>query len=120
LCENRHCFDIAKSGYVNLILSNKSLHGDDKEMITARRTFLNSRYEDDREDNAITLRTTGTDETAYYVLRTHNEDVRKVTGGTAEKLEDSAWLIRAEQSEVRITLGASDQRYYYEKGAKNE
>ncbi len=42
LCENRHCFDIAKSGYVNLILSNKSLHGDDKEMITARRTFLNS------------------------------------------------------------------------------
>ena len=61
-----------------------------------------------------------TDETAYYVLRTHNEDVRKVTGGTAEKLEDSAWLIRAEQSEVRITLGASDQRYYYEKGAKNE
>ena len=42
MCENRHCFDIAKSGYVNLILSNKSLHGDDKEMITARRTFLNS------------------------------------------------------------------------------
>ena len=36
------------------------------------------------------------------------------------ELEDSAWLIRAEQSEVRITLGASDQRYYYEKGAKNE
>ena len=31
---------------------------------------------------------TGTDETAYYVLRTHNEDVRKVTGGTAEKLEE--------------------------------
>ena len=84
------------------------------------RTFLNSRYEDEREDNTITLKTTGTDAAAYYVLRTHNETVRKVTGGTAEKLEDSAWLIRAEQSEVTITLGSADQRYYYEKGAKNK
>ena len=84
------------------------------------RTFLNSCYEDERKDNTITLKTTGTGETAYYVLRTHNETVTKVTGGTAEKLEDSAWLIRAEKSEVTITLGSSDQRYYYEKGAKSE
>ena len=46
--------------------------------------------------------------------------VEKVTGGTAEQLEDSAWLIRAEKSEVTITLGAADHRYYYEKGAKNK
>ena len=44
----------------------------------------------------------------------------KLQAEQQKKLEDSAWLIRAEQSEVRITLGASDQRYYYEKGAKNE
>ena len=116
--------NIGKEFAANLSTYWKLLSGSDgttvSECDTRIRTFLNSRYEDDREDNAITLRTTGTDETAYYVLRTHNEDVRKVTGGTAEKLEDSAWLIRAEQSEVRITLGASDQRYYYEKGAKNE
>lgn len=42
LCENNHCFDIARSGYVNLILSNKSLHGDDKKMILARNAFLNA------------------------------------------------------------------------------
>ena len=116
--------NIGKEFAANLSTYWKLFSGFDgttvSECDTRIRTFLNSRYEDDREDNAITLRTTGTDETAYYVLRTHNEDVRKVTGGTAEKLEDSAWLIRAEQSEVRITLGASDQRYYYEKGAKNE
>lgn len=84
------------------------------------RTFLNSRYEDGREGNIITLKATGTDETASYVLRTHNETVKKVVGGTAERLEDSAWLIRAEKSEVTITLGAADQRYYYEKGADKE
>ena len=116
--------NIGKEFAANLSTYWKLFSGFDgttvSECDTRIRTFLNSRYEDDREDNAITLRTTGTDETAYYVLRTHNEDVRKVTGGTAEKLEDSVWLIRAEQSEVRITLGASDQRYYYEKGAKNE
>lgn len=84
------------------------------------RTFLNSRYADEREDDTITLKTTGTEETAYYIIRTHNESVQKVIGGTAEKLEDSAWLIRAEESEVTIILGASDHRYYYEKGAKTK
>lgn len=42
ICSSGHCFDIAKSGYVNLILSNKSLHGDDREMIRARHAFLSS------------------------------------------------------------------------------
>ena len=106
--------NIGKEFAANLSTYWKLFSGFDgttvSECDTRIRTFLNSRYEDDREDNAITLRTTGTDETAYYVLRTHNEDVRKVTGGTAEKLEDSAWLIRAEQSEVRITINGITMR----------
>ena len=37
VCENRHCFDIAKSGYVNF----SSTHGgDSKEAVLARREFL--------------------------------------------------------------------------------
>ncbi len=42
-CENNHTFDIAKEGYVNLLPVNKknSLNpGDNPEMITARRSFL--------------------------------------------------------------------------------
>ena len=39
LCENRHCFDRAKQGYVNLLTSGGS-HGDNREMIRARRDFL--------------------------------------------------------------------------------
>ena len=45
-CENNHCFDFAKEGYVNLLLSGKSGddRGDNKEMARSRRDFLNSGY----------------------------------------------------------------------------
>lgn len=44
-CVKRHSFDLAKQGYVNLlpVQNKKSLHpGDTKEMLLARREFLNS------------------------------------------------------------------------------
>lgn len=42
LCQSNHCYDVASQGYVNLILGSKntSKHGDNKEMIIARRAFL--------------------------------------------------------------------------------
>lgn len=40
LCENRHTFDYAKSGYLNLYLSSRSAHGDNREMVRARTAFL--------------------------------------------------------------------------------
>lgn len=44
-CENHHQFDQAKSGYINLYLTNKSKHhGDNKEMINARTSFLSKDY----------------------------------------------------------------------------
>ena len=45
-CENNHCFDFAKEGYVNLLLSGKSGDdkGDNKEMARSRRDFLNKGY----------------------------------------------------------------------------
>lgn len=45
LCENGHSFDIARQGYVNLMAaSDKRSHdpGDSKDMIVARREFLDS------------------------------------------------------------------------------
>lgn len=39
-CANHHTFDRAKQGYVNLLTSQKSSHGDDKIMVRARRNFL--------------------------------------------------------------------------------
>ena len=41
-CPNRHSFDMAKEGYVNLLISNKStdFSGDDKVMVQSRTKFL--------------------------------------------------------------------------------
>lgn len=48
-CENNHSFDVAKQGYINLLISNKNKnmhHGDSKEMMDARKSFLwNEHYE---------------------------------------------------------------------------
>ena len=47
LCPKTHSFDIAKSGYVNLLLnSSQGHHGDDKLMVRARRDFLDKGYYD--------------------------------------------------------------------------
>lgn len=46
-CQNNHSFDLAKEGYVNLLMSQKSSkkrHGDDSLMVNARRNFLNKGY----------------------------------------------------------------------------
>ncbi len=42
-CSGGHSFDVARQGYVNLLMSNKSSqrrHGDDKAMVQARTEFL--------------------------------------------------------------------------------
>ncbi len=46
-CENRHSFDVAKEGYVNLLPVHKKSSidpGDNKEMMLARREFLNKGF----------------------------------------------------------------------------
>ena len=42
ICENNHCFDLAKEGYVNLLSAHKSgdSTGDNTEMAKSRRDFL--------------------------------------------------------------------------------
>jgi 23S rRNA (guanine745-N1)-methyltransferase len=47
LCSKGHTYDIAREGYVNLILANQKASkepGDSPEMLRARRNFLNSGY----------------------------------------------------------------------------
>lgn len=45
ICENNHNFDVAKQGYVNLLQSQTSkIHGDNSEMLQARKRVLYSGY----------------------------------------------------------------------------
>lgn len=44
-CQNGHAFDRAKAGYYNLLLSSAGgTHGDNREMVEARRDFLNTGF----------------------------------------------------------------------------
>ena len=46
-CEGRHCFDIAKEGYVNLLAGNHKAGesiGDNKDMALSRKKFLEKGY----------------------------------------------------------------------------
>lgn len=58
VCENRHQFDIAKEGYVNLMpVQHKRSKdpGDNKAMIQARRRFLNGGHYDAMRDRVTAL-----------------------------------------------------------------
>lgn len=45
-CLSNHSFDIAKQGYINLLMANSSgkRHGDDSLMVRARKSFLDKGY----------------------------------------------------------------------------
>lgn len=43
-CQNHHSFDIAKRGYCNLLMGNRTSSGDDKDMVRARTNFLQQGY----------------------------------------------------------------------------
>ncbi len=53
ICTQGHCFDRAKSGYVNLLPPTASTkrHGDDKLMVRARTEFLNKGFYDKLADD---------------------------------------------------------------------
>lgn len=58
-CERGHCYDRAREGYFNLLLTSVGgTHGDNKEMIEARRAFLDAGYYAPLSDalNALVLR----------------------------------------------------------------
>ena len=52
VCEKRHCYDIAASGYVNFCGSHG---GDSKELVRARREFLSLGYYRPIADSAVEL-----------------------------------------------------------------
>ena len=54
-CSARHSYDIAKKGYVNLVLGNQKISGDSKEMVDARTLFLSAGYYQALADKLIEL-----------------------------------------------------------------
>lgn len=55
VCAAGHSFDYAKSGYLNLLISNSAVHGDAKDMVRARTAFLQKGYYAFLRDRLCTL-----------------------------------------------------------------
>lgn len=81
---------------------------------TRIRNFMNMNYTEERDGNLITVKTENTDGSVWFLLRLHNEDVKNVIGGTAEKIEDGFWLICGEKSDIKILLDSSETLFYTE------
>jgi hypothetical protein len=73
---------------------------------------LNLDYEESREDDVITLDINGMEESASFILRTHNEEIADVSGGSWTEIEDHAYLIEADQATVKIRVEKEDSLYY--------
>ena len=57
-CQEGHCFDLARKGYVNLLRSNRSAerrHGDSDMMLHARQAFLDGGYYAGLKDLVCTI-----------------------------------------------------------------
>lgn len=80
------------------------------------RRFLALDYSETREDHVIDLKISNFEGKAWFLLRTHDEYIREITGGTYEKIEDGAYLIEAESSHVEIELEEKKLYFYEEKG----
>ena len=76
------------------------------------RQFLALDFADSRTDDRIRLRVEGTTQPVWFVLRTHNEAVKDMEGGTWQELEKDAYLIEVEENEVTLTLEPADRRFY--------
>lgn len=77
------------------------------------RRFLALDYEQERRDNVISLKVSHFEKEAYFILRTHGEDIKQATGAEFEKIEDGAFLITATEENVQLELEEAEGRYYY-------
>ncbi len=68
------------------------------------RRFLALNYSQKREADNIRLNISNFDKEAWFILRTHGEEITEAWGATFEKLEEDAYLIGATESEVVLKM----------------
>ena len=77
------------------------------------RRFLALDYTQERTGDMISLHIDNFNEEAWFILRTHGEDIKEAVGATFEKMEDDAYLITATDQEVQLKMEEVQTRYYY-------
>lgn len=79
------------------------------------RNFMVTDYSDSREGNVITLNMNEVTKHNWFILRTHQQEITDMTGGSYRQIEEGAYLIKANKTEVTISVKDSNQPYYYNK-----
>lgn len=115
VCPNRHTYDIAKSGYVNMLPpSHGGVHGDDKLMVASRRDFLELGYYQPLRDTLASAVRDYTAEHGIYCDAGCGEGYYTITLAR----EHSLYTIGADMS--RDALALASKRFRAEKYADAE
>ena len=78
------------------------------------RNFLNGSVESTRTGDQISIQTAGFTGDAYLLLRTHDEVVETMTGGTWKEVEENTYLLQLTSEEASVTLRPEKELYYQE------
>ncbi len=115
VCPDGHCFDVARAGYINLLPpSGGSTHGDNREMVAARRDFLNTGHYLPLAERVCELAC------RHFKLRARVLDIGSGEGYYTDKLEQALFLRDAESfvsafdiSKEAVRLAAKNKRITY-------
>ncbi|MCI9598094.1 MAG: DUF2194 domain-containing protein [Firmicutes bacterium] len=76
------------------------------------RNFLMLDYKDWQEGSTIHLKISDYQGSVWFILRAHNKKIKEIQGGDWEEIESDAFLIKARQEHVTITLKPADGFQY--------
>ena len=76
--------------------------------------FLALDFTDIRKGDSIEITREGTEGTVWFVFRNYGREIKEIEGGSFKELEEGAYLVEAEEKEIKILLKPADERYYYQ------
>lgn len=69
------------------------------------RVFLNLDFEDSYENDTVTLKVEGKGKNqAWFILRTHGDEIKAMQGGSFKEIENNAYLLTIDENLVTIEL----------------
>lgn len=92
------------------IFEGTTLSESDKRI----REFLALNYVRERKEDTVYLDIAEFKGEAWFILRTHGEEIVSAKGASWEKIEKDAYLIEASESQVQLELRETSQTFYYE------
>ena len=70
-------------------------------------------YTEERNGDVLKLQLENFGEEAWFLLRTHGEEIVSAEAAEYDRIEEGAYLVKALSNQVELTLQNIDKRYYY-------